>query len=281
MPSATGADNADRHFFVGLARAFGGAIFFSIPLLLTLEMSLLGFYMDRFRLALFMTVMIPMLVILNHYSGFVETSTWLEDILDAFIGYGIGILSAASALLLLNVITLTQPLSETIGQVCLQAIPAALGAVLAASQLGRSSRELQDETSRADEAGYVAQLFFMVVGAVFLSFSIAPTRDVMMISESITPWHGIGLILAALLMMHGFVYASEFRGTPDRPEGVSGWSIFLRYTVVGYVLAVLVSAYVLWTFGRLDSLAFPVALLQTVLLALPASLGAAAARLIL
>jgi uncharacterized membrane protein len=51
--------------------------------------------------------------------------------------------------------------------------------------------------------------------------------------------------------------------------------------VVGYLIALLVSAYVLWTFGRFEDTAWLIYLRQTVVLGFPAALGAAAARLIL
>jgi uncharacterized membrane protein len=57
--------------------------------------------------------------------------------------------------------------------------------------------------------------------------------------------------------------------------------MFLRFTVVGYALALLVSAYVLWTFGRYDSGAFGVHVMEAIVLGFPAALGAAAARLII
>src|SRR5690606_28567856 len=74
----------DRRFFTGISRAFGGAIFFSLPLLMTMEMWWLGIYMDRLRLAGFMVLMIPLLIGLDHFSGFEETSRWAEDVLDGF-----------------------------------------------------------------------------------------------------------------------------------------------------------------------------------------------------
>ena len=56
---------------------------------------------------------------------------------------------------------------------------------------------------------------------------------------------------------------------------------FVTLTVVGYVIALALSAYLLWTFGRFDGVGATMVLTQAVVLALPASLGAAAARLIL
>jgi uncharacterized membrane protein len=55
----------------------------------------------------------------------------------------------------------------------------------------------------------------------------------------------------------------------------------IRFTLPGYVIALLVSAYALWTFEQFgDSSPWPV-LATVIVLGLPCSIGAAAARLIL
>jgi putative integral membrane protein (TIGR02587 family) len=270
--------DADRRFFVGLARAFGAAVFFSLPLLMTMEMWSLGYSMSRVRLALFVAAMVPLLVALDHYSGFLEDTTWGEDVVDALVAYAVGFLAAGVVLLLFNVVHAGMPFREVLGKVALQAIPASFGAVLAASQLGNPGRA---EEERRRRAGYAAELLFMTAGAVFLAFNVAPTEEMILIGYMMTPWHALALIAASLAMMHAFVYAVEFRGTPSAPEGTPGWSLFLRFTAVGYAVALLVSAYVLWTFGRFEQAAWPVIVMNTIVLAFPASLGAAAARLIL
>ena len=282
MRSATGRV-ADRRFFVGLARAFGGAVFFSLPLLMTMEMWWLGFYLDRVRLAIFIVAMIPMLIVLDYYSGFEETASWREDAMDGMIAYGVGIIASFLILLLFGIVDTSQPLREMVGKVAIQAVPASFGAVLANSQLagndGGSGGE--EEARRREQAGYGAEVFFMAAGAVFLAFNMAPTEEMILIAFVMTPWHALALVAAALAMMHGFVYASAFRGTPASPHGTPGWSLFLRYTVVGYAVALAVSAYVLWTFGRLQDGPAWSYVEMTLVLGLPASLGAAAARLIL
>lgn len=50
---------------------------------------------------------------------------------------------------------------------------------------------------------------------------------------------------------------------------------------MGYVIALLISLGILWTFGRTDGLAVSQVLQATVVLGFPAGLGAGAARLIL
>ena len=53
-----------------VARAFGGASIFGLPLLMTMEMWSLGGYVDRPRLIVMVVVNLPLLVALSHYIGF-------------------------------------------------------------------------------------------------------------------------------------------------------------------------------------------------------------------
>ena len=59
-----------RDYAIGLARAFGGANIFALPLLMTMEMWWLGFYLDPLRLALFLVVNFAVLVGLSRFGGF-------------------------------------------------------------------------------------------------------------------------------------------------------------------------------------------------------------------
>ncbi|HEU0298838.1 MAG TPA: TIGR02587 family membrane protein, partial [Longimicrobium sp.] len=230
---------------------------------------------------LFMLVMIPILVILDHYSGFQHTTSWSEDMEDGMIAFGVGLVTSFIILLLFGVVDFSQPLREVVGKVAIQSVPASLGAVLASSLLAIPGAGDGPVDERKEEAGYWAEVFFMAAGALFLAFNVAPTEEMILISFVMTPWHGLALVAASLAMVHGFVYASGFRGTPGAPEGTPARSLFLRFSVVGYAVALLVSAYVLWTFGRYEGGTFTSYLMMAVVLGLPASLGAAAARLIL
>lgn len=275
----------DRLFAIGVARAFGAAILFSLPLLMTMEMWWLGFYMNRLRLALFMVLIVPLLVGVDHYSGFKETDSWLEDAVDAMVAYGVGIVTAAVILPVLGIVDLQMPLREIVGKVALQAVPASFGAVLAASQLGGGGQGSGEASggNAGDQkrSGYRVELLFMLAGAVFLAFNVAPTEEMILIAFRMTPWHALLLIALSLMLMHGFVYAMEFRGAPRRRPDASGAALFFRFTVVGYAISLAVSAYVLWTFGRFEDSAIGMYAVETIVLAFPASLGAAAARLIL
>jgi putative integral membrane protein (TIGR02587 family) len=274
---ATTERDANTEFAVGLARAFGGAVIFALPMFMTMEMWWLGFYMDRFRLILLALLNIPLLTALSYHAGFEETFSLKDDLIDAFVAYAVGIIAAAVVLLLFSVIEFGMSWDEIIGKVLLLAIPGSIGAALAANQLGSSVGEEKKERNET----YAGELFLMVAGALFLSFNVAPTEEMVLIAYQMTPWHALALALVSLLLMHAFVYAVEFRGQSALPQGTPQWSAFLRFTVVGYALVLLVSLYVLWTFGRTDGTGFADIVGTTTVLAFPGAIGAAAARLIL
>jgi putative integral membrane protein (TIGR02587 family) len=278
--TSPGADAppAGREFLIGLARAFGGAILFALPLLMTMEMWTLGSTMDELRLALFLAVMFPVLGGLAYYAGFEQSFGWRDFVLQALAAYAVAFVAAGAVLLLLAVLTPDMSVDEVVGKLALQAVPGSVGAMLARSQLGARDEEEVEERRRDSYGG---ELFLAMTGALFLAFNVAPTEEIVLIAQMMTGWHAVALVAVSLLIMHAFVYAVEFRGQSALAPGISPWSEFLRLTVVAYALALLVCLYVLWTFGRADGLAFPELLMETVVLGFPAALGAAAARLIL
>lgn len=251
-------------------------------MLMTMEMWHLGFYGDRFRLALFMLFAIPLLIGLSFYDGFEDTFTTRDDLLDAFVALAVGFAASSLMLILFGVVKTGMSMDEIVGKISLQAITAALGAMFAQSILGIEDELGKDAKERKRSASYAGQLFLMAVGAVFLSMSLAATEEMILISYQMTDWHTVGLMIFTLLLMHAFVYAVEFRGhqkllSPDVPL----WSMFLRFTVPGYALVLLISFYILWTFGLIDGMGFEEKLKAVVVLAFPGALGASASRLLL
>lgn len=259
-------------------RAFGGAVLFSIPILMTMEMWWLGFYMNELHLALLVLLDIPLLIALSHYAGFEPTFEPLADVLDAFTAYAIGFSAAALLLFLFGVITPGMSADEIIGKIVIQTVPASLGAMLARSQLN-DPKKPHEKTHRSN---YGPGLFLMGVGAIYLSTSIAPTEEMILIAYQMDPWQFLLLILFSLVIIHGFVYAAIAQSkTPLKAAAVPFWTVFLKFTVVGYGIALLTSAFMLWTFDRTSGLALEHIIGAIVVLSLPASVGAGAARLIL
>ena len=269
---------ADKKFGKGLARAFGGAIIFTLPMLMTMEMWWLGFYMNDLRLVLLLAVNIPLLIGLSYYVGFEETFEFKQDALDAFVAYAVGFIAAVPILLSFAVIEPGMSSGEIIGKVSLQAIPGSMGAMLAQSQLGGQKK---DRDRKKRNTSYAGEIFIMMVGALFLAFNLAPTEEMILIAYKMTVWHILALALVSMAIMHAFVYALEFKGQAAIPKNTPFWSIWLRFTIVGYSVVLLISLYVLWTFGRTEGMNFYQVVNSVIVLGFPAAIGAAAARLII
>jgi putative integral membrane protein (TIGR02587 family) len=270
--------HSSREFLRGLSRAYGGALIFALPLFMTMEMWWLGFYMNRWRMLLLLVLSLPLLVGLSFYSGFRNTFSWKEDVVDALVAYAVGATTAFAVLFAAGVVTSDLPLREIAGKSILQAIPGSMGALLAQSQMGEQGQNRARETR---EPTYHGELFLMGVGALFMAFNIAPTGEIVVIAQQSSIARLIALMIISLAAMHGFVYGMRFKGHAHTPPGTPSWQLFARFTIPGYAIVLVLSAFMLWVFGRLDGLALAEILDTVIVLSVPGSIGAAAARLIL
>lgn len=280
--------SGNRKFLIGLARAFGGAILFSFSILMTMEMWYLGFYVDRFRLALLIAAFMPLLFGLAYFDGFENTNSLTEDAVDTFVAYTVGFITSAAILFVFNIINFQMPLDEIVGKISIQAIAAAVGALVAQSQLGGGSGSSGSKDDDDSDSGnknsprnYFGDIVLMIIGIIFLTMSVVPSREMEVIAFKMTYWHSFALAVGTLLLMHAIVYVVKFRGQEKSPKGVSFLSVFLRHTIVGYALVLLVCLYLLWTFGRTDGMSAEEIVQVTIVVGFPGALGAAGARLIL
>ncbi len=261
-------------YAAGLARAFGGALIFAFPLLMTMEMWSLGFQMDPARLALFLAVGLPLVFGLAYYAGFRRAKGRLDDLLDALAALAVGFAVSLAMLSMFGLIQWDEPLEANVGKVALQAIPAAMGAVLARKQLSGAGGDRGEDDHAAS---YRGELFLMAAGALFLAFNVAPTEEMILIGYMMSAGQTVVLAVVSLGLLHMLVYRLGFAGQEAHEGHVRA---FLEFTLPGFAIALMVSLYVLWTFGRTDGLA-PVEIVSTmIVLGLPASLGAALARLV-
>lgn len=272
-----------RQYLKALSRAFAGAIIFGIPIMMTMEMWALGATLERVRLAAFLGFVLPLLVGLAYLSGFEKVKGRLQVVADAMVAYLVALVAATVVLLLFRIVQVGMPAGELVGKLVLQASAGSFGAVLAHGSLAGTDDDEEEGGHKEDEArpGYFAELLLMAAGALYLALSIAPTEEVPLLASRMGAPLVLGLMVLSLMLMHAFVYAVAFRGQEAAPEGTPMWSIVLRFTVVGYALVLLVSLFVLWCFGQIDQATAAPPLMMAAVLGFPASIGAAAARLIL
>lgn len=275
MGAADDETSEFSRFVTGLGRGVAGALFLALPMLMTMEMWHLGYYMARERLLLLLLLNIPLLVLLAHRIGFENISTWREAVRDAIIAYGIGIVTSLIVLAALGLLRGGMSAAEIVGKTALQSVPASIGAMLGRSQLGH------EETDDGKKDTYPGELLLMATGALFLSLNIAPTDEIVVLAYKMTAWHALVVALLSIALMHGFVYAVSFTGGHELSPETPWWHAFVRFTLPGYVVALAICVFTLWIFERLGDSSAVEIMLSVIVLGFPASLGAAAARLIL
>lgn len=264
----------NRDYAVALGRAFAGAVIFGLPLLMTMEMWGLGHALSPLMLLQFSLANLVMLFGLSKVAGFEESHRSLDDVLDALAAYAVGVIVSVIGLNLVGVIGPDTHLAEAAGKIAIQAVPASFGAMIGARIMGDDQVEQGEQWRDA----YSGQLFLFGAGALFLSFTIAPTEEVLLIAFQMTPWHAFVLVLLSILVVHLILHKAGFRGQEERTG--AGVALILRQTLPAYAIAALMSAYVLWTFGSTNGLDWPHQVMAVAVLALPAALGAAIARLV-
>ncbi|MBM3604942.1 MAG: TIGR02587 family membrane protein [Alphaproteobacteria bacterium] len=264
-----------RTFVASVGRAFAGALLFSLPMLMTMEMWWLGFILDPWRIVIMLVVVLPLLLGLSRYGGLRRTCRFRDDLADVLVAVLVAGFASAIILSLFGIITPEMRAREVVGKIAIQLVPASIGAMLARSQLGETS----DAAEEQDES-YWGELFLMAIGALYLSLNVAPTEEMVLLAYKMSPWQEVGLLLLSLGMMHAFVYSVGFKGG-SLSEGRSFFDLFLRFTCAGYAVVLIVSLGVLWLFDQTGDAPLHEIISTTIVLAFPGALGAAAARVVL
>lgn len=254
----------------GLARAALGAMIFALPLTMTAEMWELGVTIAPIRALLVVIGTLPLLVALSFFAGFERTFSLLDNVLDAFAAMAVSAVSCLLILALFGEIGLDTPLNELVGKLSILSFAASIGALLADKQF--NDEDLGEEEA-AMERGFGGRMFVMGTGAIFLALNIAPTEEVILIAATISPFQIIALACISLALL--FLVLSF----ADRDDDIGNARHAAR-ALAGYGVCLILSACVLWVFGRMDGVALEQAIERVIVLAFPAALGAGAARLI-
>lgn len=262
-------------YVVAIGRAFAGALLFCLPLLMTMEMWRVGFYLEPWRLAQLMIINMIVLFGLSKVAGFKVSHGWLDDTLDALAAFLVAVTTAAAVLWLIGVIRPQMAIEEIAGMIAIQAIPASFGAMIGAKLLGEG-----DEIERSERwrDTYGGQLFLFLAGALFLGFTVAPTEEMILIAFQMSPLQSLLTVALSVLLLHAILYILQFHGQKRRFGAGHGRSLVFQ-TLPGYAVAIVATVYILWSFGRLDGLGVGTAAATVAVLGLPAAIGAGIARI--
>ncbi len=277
-PSRTPAQSLQEY-----GRGIAGGLIFSLPLLFTMEVWFAGFTLHPTRLALYVVATFALLLAYNRFAGLRSDASWWECAIDSVEEMGLGLVLSAAILWLLGRLDLAEDWSVTLGKIVIEAMTVAIGVSVGTAQLGSGQDGEQESGMENDEAGNpsdLSQLAIAFCGAVLLAANVAPTEEVLVLAEENSSLRLFLIALISLLLGGYVLFFAEFRGARQFARSADTFHLG-RGVISTYAIALAASASMLFFFGRFDGETASLCVAQTVVVALPASLGASAGRLLL
>lgn len=282
-------------------RGIIGGLLFSLPLLFTMELWWHGFIISPGKLIGFVIFTLLLLMGYNRYAGLREDATFYEILHESVEDIALALLVAFLILLLINKIDFQMPLQELAGKVIIESLVVAIGISVGTSQMGqkKSREDSQDQKkdkksetendSSGKDSGKKAdpkeaqnsllhRSILSICGAVLISSSMAPTGEIEKIAVISTAVHLLLMVFFSFVLSLVVLYFSDFKHS-TAPK--NGWREILSHVMLGYMMSLLISFVLLWFFGRLSGHGYNLMIAETIVLAVPASLGASAGRLLI
>ena len=268
-----------RRRLLDLARSLVGALLLGVPLLYTMETWWLGWRLPAWLLLLYSVGGLVVISVLTHFVGYhkedhpdgsrvvQEAKAFLELFATSFV-------AGVIVLLLMGIPQDRFASPDVLRLALIEVVPLGLGASL--TNLALSSAEDEQE----DGSDFVKEGATFAVGAVFFALPIAPTEEMQLIAAHAGPWRLVALLLASLVITHLTLYVLNFRGHAGRHKGAGSFLVQAGETMTGYAIALVVSLGLLGGFGHLLEANLSETLQEGVTLAFVASLGGAAARVV-
>ena len=260
-------------------RGIGGGFLFSLPLILTMEVWTAGITVEPARLLPALIATFILLCGYNAYAGLRHETRLGEVLVDSVEELGLGLALSAGILWMLGRIDSSTGLSESLGLVLVEGLFVAVGVSVGTAQLtGGEDQGLGAASKRGDSVSN--ELVLAVCGAVLIAANVAPTEEILMLAAEMRPALLLVTLLASLALAATLLYYSDFTGS-GRFAGNRGVFGVIHGTAITYAAGFVTSAALLWFFGRFDDHSLSLNVAQCVVLALAATLGAAAGRLLL
>lgn len=264
-------------------RGLGGGLLFSLPMLYTMEIWSTGFLAGPARLAIYLTGGISLLMAYNHFVGLREDPTLSESLFEALEEMGIGFIVTALILWLIGLLKPGMSRQEIIGKIVVESLTVAIGISIGKSQLGSNGRggHKAGLEGSAPDVNFWAQLAIAFCGAILIASNVAPTEEILVIAVATSPMHLILISLFSMGIGAAILYFSDFTGSDESVAKPQGGKDILAGVILMYSVALVVSACMLWFFGRLEGLSLFMVVSEIVVLSFPGALGASAGRLLL
>jgi putative integral membrane protein (TIGR02587 family) len=221
-----------------------------------------------------------LVILLTRSSGFREERSWrrrssswryvatefAEVLMQSFV-------ASYTILLIMGVIDVPSTLNLVVRLGLIEVVPLGFGAALA-------NRLFRADGERANEEGtFPNNLALFSIGALFVASTIAPTQEMELIAAHMSWARHAALIALTLLLVYLMLYELEFKDQEARVQ--REWRYQIGTTFMVYMVGLVVSFLLLTGFGHFLDATLSLVYQETVVLAFPASLGAAAAEVVI
>lgn len=270
-----------------LARALAAGAIVGAPLIYTMEMWWHGMMIPPLHQLILLGVALGVNFVFSMVSGFRQRYGVAGAVSEAVTAVAMGAVFSLVLLWLIGRVDEHAALSDVVGKVVIEMVAISMGVSFANSQVGTRSREGEDEAPAPPADPLAAQMrqdlqdiAATVIGATVFAFNIAPTEEVIAVATGMSPARHLLLMAASILLCYLILFASGFQ---ERQVFVP--SLFQNpwvETVIAYALALGVSAGLLYLVGMHHATSGWSAWIEcTIVLGMPATIGAAAGRLII
>ncbi|HET8839568.1 MAG TPA: TIGR02587 family membrane protein [Flavobacteriaceae bacterium] len=267
-------------------RGIIGGLLFSLPIIYTMEVWWTGFLASPEKLIVYVLMTFALLLGYNKFAGMRKDASFLEICRDSVEETGLAFIITFLFLWLVDRITLEMSLQEIVGKVIVESMVMAIGISVGTAQLGQKSDENsgmvgdndEEEPDSRNQDQYVQLSVLSVCGAALVASSVAPTEEIMVMGIQSSFWQLLLMVVLSVALSAVTLYFSDFRGTIHNSTEIEIMAVHISLC---YLISLLVSIALLWFYGRLDNVSFQAGLAQTIVLSIPASVGASAGRLLI
>ena len=256
-----------------LMRGVGAGVILGTPLVYTQEVWLHARSLQPFVIAGLVALTFGVNLAFSHVVGF-SKGRIQRPVEDAIVGLGLSLLLAAALLALIDRVDMQTDPVNTLGLVCLCAIPISIGFAL-----GNALAPGEGPGDEEELEGGAGDLLAAAGGAIVLCLNIAPTEEPVLLAAQIGWVRLVILVGVSLVLSYALVFYADFGGRERRSSTRGAAHGPLVETGLAYIVALGVSALLLWVFGRFQGTG-GADVAEVIVLAFPAAMGAALGRLL-
>jgi putative integral membrane protein (TIGR02587 family) len=275
-----------------LLRGIAAGSIVGMPLLYTMEMWWHGMTVSEWHLVLLLAAILSINFVFCLLSGFRRESSIDEAASESVTAVAIGLLYSLGVLWLVGEITFDGAWTDILGKTLIETAPVSLGISFSNYHVRNRSREGEEDQPEPDGRSGERQdperrqlkqdltdLAATVSGSIVFAYNVAPTEEIIKISSRVSPWRHLVLMLASLGLCYMILFAAGFQ---RRRVFVPGpFQSPLAETAMAYAVSLVVALALLYLVGVPEATMTMSALVSTtVVLGLPAGVGAAAGRLV-